>query len=109
MQKKYYVYIITNWRKTVLYTGVTNNLYRRIREHYANKGKEDTFAGKYYCYWLLHYEEFSDINVAIEREKAIKSDTRDKKEVLIKEINPDFNFLNVSLFGEEWYKEPLDN
>ena len=45
MQKKYYVYIITNWRKTVLYTGVTNNLYRRIREHYANKGKEDTFAG----------------------------------------------------------------
>jgi putative endonuclease len=49
----FYVYITTNPAKTVLYTGVTNDIARRIYEHESNKGKPSTFAGKYYCYCLV--------------------------------------------------------
>ncbi len=91
----YYVYITTNPGKTVLYVGVTNSLTRRISEHRANKGKPHTFAGKYYCYNVVYYEHYSDINFAIQREKEIKSWTRAKKEALIKTMNPRFNFIRV--------------
>lgn len=53
----YYVYIATNPTKTVLYTGVTNNLQQRMFQHYENRGKPETFAGKYYCYNLIYFEE----------------------------------------------------
>ncbi len=52
--KVYYVYILTNPGKTILYIGVTNNLQRRLDEHRANKGKPTTFAGKYYCHKLIY-------------------------------------------------------
>ncbi len=91
----YYVYITTSPRKTVLYVGVTNNLRNRLRQHYFNKGKQRTFAGKYYCYKLIYYEFFSDISQAIAREKEIKNMTRGKKESLIKTKNPNGNFLVV--------------
>lgn len=68
----YYIYIITNPRKSVLYTGVTNDLERRVSEHYENRGKPETFAGKYFCYNLIYWEQFSDINDAIAREKEIR-------------------------------------
>ena len=48
----YYVYITTNPHKTVLYTGLTNDLRRRIIEHFNNRGNKNLFAGKYYCYYL---------------------------------------------------------
>ena len=91
----YFVYIITNPGKTVLYTGVTNDLPTRLRQHYENRGMKTTFAGRYYCYKLIYYERFPDINVAIEREKEIKDLSRAKKEALIKEQNPRWNFLEV--------------
>ena len=71
-QHNYYIYITTNPALTVLYTGVTNNLEVRICEHYVNRGKENSFAGKFHCYNLIYYEHFTDINFAIAREKEIK-------------------------------------
>ena len=87
----FYVYITTN---PVLYTGVTNNLDRRLAEHFENRGKPETFADKYYCDNLIYYEHFSDINQAIEREKEIKKWRREKKEALINSFNPEWKFLN---------------
>jgi len=68
--KNYYVYIMTNKRNGVLYTGVNNNLLRRIVEHKkkTNKG----FTEKYNLDKLVWYEETNDINVAIQKEKRIK-------------------------------------
>lgn len=90
----YYVYIITNSNKTVLYIGVTNNLTRRLKEHYANRGNKKTFAGRYYCNNLVYYEHFTYINQAINREKELKKWRREKKEFLITQQNPEWHFLN---------------
>lgn len=73
-------------RKSV-YVGVTNNLYRRVNEHRA--GEVPGFTRKYKCNMLLYYEEYSDIRVAISREKLLKGWTRSKKEDLIASINPE--------------------
>jgi len=83
-----YVYILTNPAKTVFYTGVTNNLKRRLQEHRDGKGKAKTFTGKYYCYKLIYYEYFTDPLNAIEREKEIKKLSRSNKIKLIRERNP---------------------
>jgi putative endonuclease len=91
----YYVYITTNPGKTVLYVGITNDLSRRIFEHSENKGKPETFAGKYYCYKLLYYETYPDAKIAIAREKEIKNLTRAKKEELISNENPKWAFWVV--------------
>ena len=90
----YYVYILTNRNKTVLYTGMTNNLTRRLYEHAENiqLGKK-TFAAKYKCKHLLYYEKYSWVQEAIAREKEIKGWVRIKKLELIKTINPDMGFL----------------
>ena len=64
-QHLYFVYIVTNHEKTVLYIGVTNNLDSRLAEHYFNKGIPKTFAGKFYCYNLIYFEEFQYVNDAI--------------------------------------------
>ncbi len=89
----YYVYITTNPHKTVLYTGVTNDLRSRMDQHQGNKGKRRTFAGKYYCYNLIWYEHFTDIDEAIAREKVIKGWRREKKERLIALTNPQWHTL----------------
>ena len=94
-QGNYFVYILTNPGKTVLYTGVTNDLYTRVLEHYQNRGNRKTFAGRYYCYKLIYFERYSDVNMAIEREKEIKDISREKKEELIKTINPQWRVLKV--------------
>ena len=91
----YFVYIVTNQKKTVLYTGVTNNLRRRLFEHKENSNtRRNTFAGKYNCYNLIFYERFQYITHAIDREKQIKGWKRFKKEALIYSINPEWHFLN---------------
>ncbi len=72
MKGNYFVYITTNPRKTVLYTGVTNNLTVRLQQHYQNQGIPETFAGKYSCYKRLYYERYPDATMAIEGEKEIK-------------------------------------
>lgn len=91
----YFVYIITNPGKTVLYTGVTNDLQERINQHKANRGKPETFAGRYYCYKLLYFERHTSIVYAIEREKEIKLMGREDKLQLIKKENPALMFLEV--------------
>ncbi len=93
----YYVYITTNKRKSTLYIGITNDLPSRILEHGLNVGKVNTFAGKYYCYNLLYYEEYQYVEDAIQREKQLKKWRRSKKEKLISSINPKFSFLNKHL------------
>jgi putative endonuclease len=90
----FYIYITTNPDKNVLYVGVTNDLAIRIAQHYENRGKSDSFAGKYYCYNLVYYEHFTHIEQAIAREKEIKKWRREKKITLIESTNPDWRFLN---------------
>ena len=55
-QHNYFIYIITNFNKTTLYIGVTNNLVRRLNEHIENCGNVKSFAGKYHCCYLLYFE-----------------------------------------------------
>jgi len=98
---QYYIYIVTNPQKTSLYTGLTNNLSRRIVEHWLNRGKDDTYAGKYYCYNLVYYENFQYVNDAIAREKEIKGWRRQKKLDLIKTLNPSWTFFNA-LICDGW-------
>lgn len=94
----YFVYITTNKNKTVLYTGVTNNLYQRLWEHEEeSKTTKRTFAVKYNCFNLVYYEHFDYIEHAIDREKEIKGWTRKKKESLINLFNPLWRFLNDEL------------
>ena len=92
--KHYYVYIMTN-RSQTLYTGVTNNLKRRMYEH-----KHHLVAGftsKYQITRLVYFEETFDVYAAIAREKQIKSWLREKKIALIESMNPDWRDLS-----EEW-------
>jgi putative endonuclease len=91
--KNYYTYIITNPGKTVLYTGMTNNLRRRLSEHFSCRGKPDHFASRYCCYKLLYFEMFDTPMEAIHREKEIKDLKREKKLDLIRTKNPGLKFL----------------
>ena len=94
MSKEYYVYIMTNKSRT-LYTGVTNNLIRRVHEH-KNK-LVPGFTSKYNIQFLVYYEAGNDINAAIAREKQIKGWLRSKKIALIDSMNPQWKDLS-----EEW-------
>ncbi|MFO8011015.1 MAG: GIY-YIG nuclease family protein [Dehalococcoidia bacterium] len=85
IMNKYYVYIMTNGSGT-LYTGVTNNLERRVYEH-RNK-LIGGFTKKYNITKLLYFEEVGDVKAAIEREKQIKGWVREKKVALIESMNP---------------------
>ncbi|MBK7308004.1 MAG: GIY-YIG nuclease family protein [Chitinophagaceae bacterium] len=95
----YYVYIVTNKNKTVLYTGITNDLYRRLQEHKENSIPfgHPSFAGRYNSYFLLYYERFQQVQEAIAREKEIKGWRREKKELLINSINSEWKFLNEEI------------
>ncbi|OGZ78578.1 MAG: hypothetical protein A2528_01915 [Candidatus Staskawiczbacteria bacterium RIFOXYD2_FULL_37_9] len=90
--KIYYVYILASKQNGTLYVGVTDNLQRRIYEHKNNSVKG--FTQKYNIHNLVYYEETNDINIAIEREKQIKSWSRNKKLVLIEKDNPTWNDLD---------------
>ena len=91
--KIYYVYILTNKNKTVLYVGVTNNLQRRLTEHINHVDHINAFTKRYNCYHLIYFEEHDDVNLAIEREKKLKGWRREKKNNLISGFNPGWNFL----------------
>jgi putative endonuclease len=91
----YFVYITSNPSRTVLYVGVTNDLLRRLEEHRQNKGKPETFAGRFYCYNLVYYERLGQIQQAIEREKEVKLMSREEKDTLIKVLNPGMVRLNA--------------
>ena len=89
----YYVYMLTNWNNRVLYTGVTNDLERRIYEH-KNKLVKG-FTAKYNVNKLVYFECTSDITAAITREKQIKGWTRQKKNELIQSVNPKWRDLSM--------------
>lgn len=94
----YYVYILTNFEKTVLYIGVTNSIERRQSEHKEDaQNAKKTFAGKYNCFHVVYLEHHKYILNAIAREKELKGWTRAKKEALINSVNPDWKFLE-----EDW-------
>jgi putative endonuclease len=95
----FFIYITTNPAKTVLYVGMTNDLYTRLTQHYENRGKPKTFAGRYYCYNLVYYERHASAHAALDREKEIKGWSRAKKLALIKTLNPSLNFLKGYLSG----------
>ncbi len=83
----YYVYIMTNKHKTVLYTGVTNNLPRRVFEH-KNHLDKGSFTDQYNCEYLVYYADTTNVESAIAREKQIKGWRRDRKIQLIENMNP---------------------
>ena len=93
------MYIVTNLNKSVLYTGFTKDLPQRLKEHFDNRGKEKTFAGRYFCYNLVYYEWHQYVLNAIGREKEIKNFSRLKKEELISSVNPNWEFLNREVCG----------
>jgi putative endonuclease len=90
-QYQYFVYLMTN-KSGTLYTGVTNNLERRIYEHKHHLVKG--FTNKYNINKLVYFEETNDINAAISREKQIKGWLRKKKIALIESINPGWKDLS---------------
>jgi len=91
----YYVYIMTNWNNKVMYTGITNNLERRVYEH-KNK-LTDGFTKIYNINKLVYYDATTDVKAAIEREKQIKGWTRRQKNELVETLNPDWKDLAEGL------------
>ena len=94
--KTFYVYILASKKNGVLYTGVTNDLTRRIFEH--KQKLIDGFTAKYNIHILVHYEQTNDVNAAIKMKKQIKSWLRIKKIQLIEENNPTWKDLS-----DDWY------
>ena len=95
----YFVYIMTNPSHATLYTGVTNDLRRRVYEH-KHKLIEG-FTSKYNVIYLLYFEVTSDVKAAIAREKQIKGWLRAKKVALIQSANPTWKDLSA-----DWYDNP---
>ncbi len=89
----YYVYFVTNYTRTTLYTGLTNNLVRRIEQHKLKVDK--TFTKKYNTDILVYAEEFNDINEARARERAIKKWNREWKDNLINKSNPNWEEIQI--------------
>ena len=90
----YYVYMLTNKNKSTLYIGVTNNLKERIYYHKNPTANSKHFTHKYQCNFLIYFEHFNTIDEAISREKQLKKWRREKKENLISNKNPHWDFLN---------------
>ena len=91
----YYVYILASRKNGTLYTGVTNNLIKRVYEHKNNLIKG--FTKKYHVHDLVYYEEYNDVIEAISREKQIKKWNRQWKIELIEKLNPDWKDLYIEL------------
>jgi putative endonuclease len=96
----YYVYILTNVKRNVMYVGVTNNLENRVAEHRA--GAEGAFTRKYRVNTLVYAEEYRYIADAIVREKEIKGWRRSKKDALVEASNPTW----ADLLGTDTVKGP---
>ena len=89
--KEYCVYIMTNAHNTVIYSGVTNNLARRVYEH--KNGLGGIFTKKYNVNKLVYYEVGDNVNAALAREKQIKGGSRKKKIDLVNSVNPEWKDL----------------
>ena len=95
LSKAYYVYILTNKRNTVLYTGVTNDLKRRVWQH--REKSVEGFTQRYNVNKLIYYEVFEDVRDALAREKQIKAGSRQKKIDLVNQMNRDWHDLGDDL------------
>ena len=98
MQKKGYIYFMTNQTNKVLYTGVTDSLKRRVTEHFEGRGS--VFTSKYNCNKLVYFEQFPSIEQAIAREKQLKHFKREWKNQLVETINPQWNDLSHSIIDD---------
>ena len=96
---QFWVYFMTNSDNTVLYIGMTNDLYRRVLEH-KTKVTRGSFAYKYNCNKLVYYEEYQQVEDAIAREKQLKKWNREWKNNLIVAENPEWRDL-----ANDWVKE----
>ncbi|MCD6459176.1 GIY-YIG nuclease family protein [bacterium] len=95
--KEYYIYILASKKNGTLYIGVTNDLLRRIYEH--KQGSVSSFTKKYGIKKLVYYENTTDVNTAIHREKCLKKWKREWKIELIEKFNPEWNDLYPELQG----------
>jgi putative endonuclease len=93
-----YVYIMSNFKRTTFYIGVTSDLARRVYEH--REGLIDGFTKRYRLKYLVYYEEAGPITDAITREKQLKNWHREWKLNLIKTMNPELKDLSDEVFGE---------
>ena len=91
-ERTYYVYLLTNWNNKVIYVGMTNDLERRIFEHKEKSVKG--FTEKYNIGKLVYYEQTSEVDSAIAREKEIKKWRREKKDKLVETMNPAWRDLS---------------
>jgi putative endonuclease len=94
-RRSYYVYILANLART-LYTGVTNNLERRLAEH--QQGENESFTARYGMKRLVYYEETNNVHTVLAREKQIKGWLRAKKVTLIESLNPEWKDLSQAWF-----------
>lgn len=95
MERGGYVYILTNKNHTILYTGVTSDLAKRLDEHRTGLYK-NAFTSRYNVTLLVYYEGFTSIEEAIAREKQIKTGSRQKKLELINQFSPEWNDMDFS-------------
>ena len=94
----YYVYILANSSNVTIYTGVTNNLIKRVYEH-KTKADAESLTAKYNIHKLVYYEMTNDVRSAIERERQIKSWNRKRKNLLVEKKNPTWIDLYPKLLG----------
>ena len=94
----YYVYILSSSTNVTIYTGVTNDLIRRVYEH-RHEADPHSFTAQYKVHKLVYFEETPDVRVALEREKQIKSWKRAKKNALVETLNPTWQDLYPELLG----------
>ena len=97
MNRPYFVYILASKRKGTLYSGVTNNLARRVWQH--KEGVIEGFTQRYHVQRLVYCEPFQYVRDAIDREKRLKKWNREWKIRLIESVNPEWNDLSESLIG----------
>lgn len=100
MEKFSYVYMVGSASRRALYTGVTADLSRRVWEHKNNLG--GYFTTRYKCHRLLYFEQFTNVETAIAREKEIKGWHREKKNKLVESTNPEWKDLAAN-----WYPQKL--
>ena len=93
---EYYVYILSNNLNTLVYTGVTRDLVRRVYEH-KHHLDHDSYTAKYNIHKLVYFESTSDVKAAIEREKQIKGWNRKRKNKLVESKNPSWAELYESI------------
>jgi putative endonuclease len=96
MAKRYFVYMMSNKHNTVLYIGITNDLLRRVLEHKNNLN--EGFTKRYRCHKLVWYEETSDVESAIMREKQMKKWKREYKNNAVAKLNHGWRDLAADLF-----------